>query len=278
MANAPRTFREFEQAGWEDASLINKYHEKLSLVTTQSVEALLDAADVRRGSKVLDVATGAGYNAAAAMGRGADAIGVDFSAAQVGLAQRIYPGGQFRLGDAEALPFTSNTFDAVVNGFGMCHLPNPDLALREAFRVLKPGGKVAFAVWDAPERTVGFGAIYAGIRAHGTMDIDLPSGPNFFLFSDPEYCISALKRAGFISATCGQAKQVWTMTDPDELFEVILNGSVRAAATLRAQNEDALNAIRQLTRDAVCSYKRGHLYEVPMPAVVAAGTKPQVDA
>lgn len=274
MTNAPRTFREFEHAGWENSTLINKYHEKLSVVTTQSVEALLNAADVRSGSKVLDVATGAGYNAAAAVNRGAEAIGIDFSAAQVALAKRTYPDGQFRLGDAEALPFAGDTFDAVVNGFGMCHLPNPDLALREAWRVLKPGGKIAFAVWDAPERTVGFGAIYAGIRAHGTMDTDLPAGPNFFLFSDPAYSTAALERAGFVSAACRQARQVWVMADPDELFEVILNGSVRAAATLRAQKAEALDAIRRFTRDAVCKYQRGDRYEVPMPAVVATGTKP----
>ena len=60
MASSGQAFREFEQAGWESASVVAKYHEHISSVTTQSVEALLDAADIRSGSRVLDVATGAG--------------------------------------------------------------------------------------------------------------------------------------------------------------------------------------------------------------------------
>ena len=71
MANSGQSFREFEQAGWEDSRVVAKYHEHLSGVTTQSVDALLDAAGVRNGSRVLHVATGAGYIAAAAALRGA---------------------------------------------------------------------------------------------------------------------------------------------------------------------------------------------------------------
>ena len=204
MANSDQSFREFEQAGWEDSSVITKYHEHLSGVTTQSIDALLDAAGVRTGSRVLDVATGAGYVAGAAAQRGADVIGIDFSAAQVRMARDRYPAIRFEQADAEALQFEPDTFDAVVNGFGMCHFPNPDVALREAFRVLKRGGRVAFTVWDTPERAVGFGAVYAAVRAHGSLDVGLPAGPNFFLFSDPEQSTTALRNAGFVSPSCRQ--------------------------------------------------------------------------
>ena len=125
MANSDRSFREFEQAGWENAGVVANYHEHLSGVTTQSVEALLDAAGIRGGSRVLDVATGAGYIAGAAAQRGADAIAIDFSAAQVRMARDRYPTVRFEQADAEALPFDPQSFDAVVNGFGMCHLPEP---------------------------------------------------------------------------------------------------------------------------------------------------------
>ena len=141
--------RDFEQAGWESTSVVAKYHEYISSVTTQSVEALLGAAGIRSGSRVLDVATGAGYIASAAAQRGADAIGIDFSAVQVQMARNRYPSVRFEQADAEALPFDPQSFDAVVNGFGMCHLPNPDIALREAFRVLKTGGRIALTYPNA---------------------------------------------------------------------------------------------------------------------------------
>src|SRR6185369_13355987 len=109
---------------------------------------------------VLDVACGGGQLAAAAAQRGADVVGIDFSATQVGLARSRHPGLRFEQADAAVLPFEAHTFDAVACAFGLCHFPEPDLALREAHRVLRHGGRIAFSVWDAPERTIGFGAVY----------------------------------------------------------------------------------------------------------------------
>jgi hypothetical protein len=71
-----------------------------------------------------------------------------------------------------------------------------------------------------------------------------------------------------------QVPQVWCIADPDELFEVITEGTVRAAATLRAQSPQARAAIRAALRDTVTAYKRGQYFEVPMPAVVATAAKP----
>jgi ubiquinone/menaquinone biosynthesis C-methylase UbiE len=274
MAGSDRSFREFEQAGWEDVDVVTNYHEHLSGVTKQSVDAMLDAAGIGSGLRVLDVATGAGYLAGAAALRGADVIGVDFSAAQIRMARENYPAVRFEQADAEALPFEAQSFDAVVNGFGMCHLPNHDVALREAFRLLKSGGRVAFTVWDIPERSVGFGAVYAAVRTYGSMEIGLPAGPNFFFFSDPAQSVQALVAAGFVSPSCRQVPQVWSVSDPDEVFEGIAEGSVRAAATIRAQTPAAKESIKAAMRDTVSAYKRGDLYEVPMPAALATAVKP----
>ena len=65
------TFREFEQAGWSDNSTAHAYHEYVGQVTVGCIPDLLDAAGLKRGDKVLDVACGAGYVAAAAHDRGA---------------------------------------------------------------------------------------------------------------------------------------------------------------------------------------------------------------
>lgn len=273
MADPSQSFRDFERAGWEDARVVELYEQHLSRITTQSIGALLDAAGVRSRTRTLDVGTGPGYVAGAAAERGADAVGIDFSAALVEAARNRYPAIRFEQADAEDLPFESGTFDAVVNGFGICHVPRPDVALREAFRVLRHEGRIAFTVFDAPERAVAFGAVYAAVRAHGTVDVGLPAGPNYFLFSDPEYSRKVLLEVGFASPTFRHVPQVWRVTDPDQVFEIIDQGSVRAAATLRAQSTAARAAIKASIRETIFAYKNGDYFDIPAPAVLAAAIK-----
>lgn len=268
-----QSFHDFEHAAWEQPALAIKYHEHMSAVTTQSVDALLDGAAVSKDSRVLDVATGAGYVAGAAAQRGADPIGVDFSDTQIRLARARYPTIFFEQADAEALPFDTESFDAVVIAFGLCHLSDPDAALREAFRVLKRGGRVAFTVWDTPDRAVGVGVVYAAVRAHGSLDVGLPPGPNFFLFSDREQSLKSLTAAGFDSPTFQQVPQTWRMAHPDNLYSMLIESTARASAVLRAQSPAAREAIRTTIRETVAKYQQGDGYAVPMPAVLATGMK-----
>ena len=129
-------------------------------------------------------------------------------------------------------------------------------------------------MWAPPERAVVFGSLYAAIRAHGTMDVGLPVGPSFFMFSEPTECTRALRAAGFTTPSFREVPQVWRVEDPDELFEVIARGTVRARATLRAQTPAARSAIQAAMREVVSAYGVGDFYEVPAPAVLAAGLKP----
>jgi SAM-dependent methyltransferase len=272
MAEPDTSFRDFEHQGWSAQDVVTEYHDHLSPLTTQAVEAVLAAAGVRRGTRVVDVATGPGYAAAAATEHGAEVVGVDFSATQLALARRHYPTLEFREGDAGALPFPEGGFDAVISNFGMPHFPDPDAFLREAFRVLRSGGRVAFSAW-APE-CIGFGMFYSAVQAHGRMDVSLPPGPNFFLFGDPAQCERSLDAAGFRSVTVTKTPLIWRVASPDEPFKVIMKGSVRAAALLRAQTPEALAAIRDAVRQAVGAYARNGAFELPMPVIVATAEKP----
>jgi ubiquinone/menaquinone biosynthesis C-methylase UbiE len=269
----PGAFRDFEHAGW--TSNVSEYEAAFARITSQAIGPLLDAVHLRHGARVLDVATGPGYVAAAAAERGATAVGVDFSASMVARARTIYPTVEFQEGDAEAISFPDSSFDAVVMNFGMLHLARPEQAMTEAARVLKPGGAFAFTVWAKPEEAVGFGIILKAIQSHGNPGVQLPQGPSFFRFSDPAECDRTLRETGFLNVRVTSVPQVWRFNAPDELFDAIYNGGVRIKAILRAQSSEALEAIRTAAGEAAKNFTEQGAIELPMPAILASAVKPR---
>lgn len=263
----PAAFRRFEHIGWQE--IATRYHSGFAAVTTQSTIALLDAARVSKGIPALDVACGPGYVTAAAAARGATATGVDFSSEMVQEARTRHPGLDFREGDAEELAFGGSEFGAVVSNFGILHLGRPEKAIQEAYRVLRPGGRFAFTVWDTADKALAFGIMIGAIQKYGDMNVAIPPGPPFFRFSDPEESKRVLLAAGFRNPVVTQVPQVWRLESPDALFEVMYHGSVRNAALLRAQKPDVLEAVRTEIRRGV----EQHRLELPMPSVLAAADK-----
>jgi SAM-dependent methyltransferase len=275
MTSDAAAFREFEHAGWE--SVVDGYNEAFSSLTCQAIGPLLNAVGAAPGVRLLDLASGPGYVAAAAVERGSSVVGLDFSAAMVASAQQRYPAVEFREGDAEALPFGPDSFAAVVMNFGLLHLGRPEQALAEANRVLRPGGRMAFTVWANPEQAVGHGIALRAIEDHGDLNVPLPPGPSFFRFSAPEECSRVLHEAGFISPHVMQVPQVWRLPSPDALFHIYKDCSVRMAGVLRAQTTEALHTIRAAMREAVAAYTKHGVVELPMPAVLAWALKASKD-
>ena len=268
----PHSFRQFEHSGWQ--GIPQQYHQAFGELTAQSIEPLLDGAGVKKGIRVVDVATGPGYVAAAAAQRGATVIGIDFSAAMIAEAQRRNPGVEFREGDAEQLPFGDGLFDAAVMNFGILHLERPDQALAEACRVLCRGGRFGFTVWAKPEEAVGFGIVLRSIAKHGDSNVALPEGPPFFRFSEPAECVRALLAAGFESPKVVKVPQVWRLPSVDSLFKFMRESTVRTAGLLRAQKPEVLEKIREAMRQELEQYQKGKAVELPMPAILASAIKP----
>src|SRR5262249_17350832 len=133
----PDSFRQFEHSGWQN--IPQQYHQAFGELTAQSIESLLDAAAVKKGTKAIDIATGPGYVAAAAAKRGATVIGIDFSPTMIAEAQKRNPDIEFREGDAEQLPLGNDLVDAAVVNFGIVHLTRPGPGLAGACRVVRSG-------------------------------------------------------------------------------------------------------------------------------------------
>ena len=267
--SAERDFHHFEQAGWERAA--DAYGDAFGSLTSQTIPALLKAAGVSRGTRLLDVASGPGYVAVAAAALGASVVGIDFSSEMIALATRQHPGLEFVEGDAESLAFPDRSFDAVAINFGVLHLARPDAALAEAHRVLRPGGRCAFTVWAAPDTSIGFGIVLKAIEAHGSLDVPLPPGPPFFRFADAAESARSMADAGFVDTRVEKVPLVWRFPNGEALFEAFLHGAVRTAALLRGQTTDALDKIRRAIRDGAEKYRRGGGIELPMAAVLSSG-------
>ena len=130
----------------------------------QWVPPLMAAAEIRAGQRVLDVACGTGVAtlaAAGAVGPSGAAVGIDLNAGMIAVARGKAPDLEWYEGAAEALPFDDASFDAVMSQFGLMFFADQSMALREMWRVLRPAGRLAVAVWGSLEQTPG----YAGVTA-----------------------------------------------------------------------------------------------------------------
>lgn len=121
-----------------------------------------DAAGIAAGQRVLDVACGTGVLARAVAERSGPAgavVGLDVNEDMLAVARHKAPDIVWRLGAAEELPFEDASFDAVVSQFGLMFFTDRRGAIREMVRVLRPGGRLAVAVWDSLDNTPGYAAL-----------------------------------------------------------------------------------------------------------------------
>jgi ubiquinone/menaquinone biosynthesis C-methylase UbiE len=182
-----------------------------------------DAARLEPGQKVLDVACGTGVLArevAPRVAPGGSVVGLDRNEGMLAVARRVAPAVEWRPGMAEALPFPDRAFDAVVSQFGLMFFEDRVAALREMWRVLRPGGRLAVAVWDVLDHSPGYAAMVRLLRRlFGDRVADQLRAP--FALGDPEALRSLFAEAGIpgvaIRTSDGTARfpslEAWVRTD-----------------------------------------------------------------
>ncbi|HUB12741.1 MAG TPA: methyltransferase domain-containing protein [Acetobacteraceae bacterium] len=267
----PEAIRAFEHARWEQAAPV--FDASVATATGQFVEALLDAGGVREGMRVLDVACGSGVAAAEAAERGAIPSGVDFSPAMLAVARATHPGLEFHPGDAEALPCTDATFDAVVANFGIHHVPRPEVALAESFHALAQGGRIAVSFWATPEHNIAWKLLLDAVKRHGdaaTTGAPPPGGG----FGSVQQILEALRGAGFESLRAQFERRVWRHANGASLVAALRAGTARMAAQIEAQSPAALRAVIADIDTNAAAWRDGEGLALPIVAVIASGSKP----
>src|SRR5256886_4869537 len=266
-------FTKFEHEGWQRVA--DKYDSTWSSSTRQFIPPLLDAAAVSGKMSILDVGCGPGYVSAAAAERGATPIGLDFSGEMIAIAKKMFPGIEFRQGDAQNLPFADASFDRVVANFALLHLANPERAMTEAKRVLKSGGRFAFTTWAKISENPFVKLVDDAIQAHADLDVDLPPGPPFYLFENAAGFREALVRAGFDggSMTFKVHQIEWNVPSAQFIFDAETKAGVRTAGLLARQTPQALEKIQSAIEKSVQPYAKGNGFAIPKAAYVVAASK-----
>lgn len=262
--NDPDQVTRFEQETWQRCA--STYVDGFGALVGESIPALLDAAGVTNGVRVLDIGTGPGLVAGAVRDRGGDAIGIDFAEPMVREARARYPDIEFRQGNAESLPFQDSEFDAVVANFVLHHLARPEKVLAEARRVLRDSGQVAMTVWSDLSKLEGFGLFFAAIEQHADPEA-LPHGPLFGI-ADFDTLDNILRAAGFKDTSVTGLDVSWNITSIDTFVEVF-----HAWAGMDAYPRPVRESIEQTIREKAHSLAPDGNLTLPNPAILLRGTK-----
>jgi SAM-dependent methyltransferase len=261
-------FARLERDAWTDPAVADAYDRLWAAFVAPSIPRLLDAALVGPGDRILDVATGPGPVSRGALARGADPVALDFSLPMLRKGDPHVP--RIRA-DAARLPVRSGTFDRVVSNLGLLHFPDPEGALREAARAVRPGGVVAFAVWG-PAATA-LTIVPSSIQALG---IAPPShaAPGFFRFGEPGAFEVAMRNAGLLPLPTEHIEWAGTIPEPEVFWGMFHDGSARTRASILALGTDDRERLHAEVLRRVREFRVGTAFEVPTSVVVGRGRRP----
>jgi SAM-dependent methyltransferase len=210
-------------------------------------EAVLDAARVGKGTRLLDAGCGSGGASVLAAERGADVSGLDASGPLIEVAREQVPDADFRVGEMEELPYGDGAFDAVVAISSLQYTEDKQRALGELVRVCTSGGRVVVAMFDSPDK-LDFAPVFAALagllpaRTHGNEAIDL---------AQPGVLEELIEEAGMTLDATGSRRCVFQWPDFETLWRAMVAGGP-IQAVMRAVDP---GKVQVAIRDAVQPYR-----------------------
>jgi SAM-dependent methyltransferase len=242
---------------------------------------LVQALEPQPGQRLLELAAGlgdAGFLAAELVGPAGVVICSDqaqamLDAARARAAELGISNVEFRVLDAEWIDLPLATVDAVLCRFGYMLTADPGAALRETRRVLRPGGRVALAVWDAIERNPW--ALLPGsvLRERGLGSPPTPGAPGPFALADAERLRELLAQAGFQEIRLEAVQLEGAHPDFAAFWETALDLSRSFHDAVLSQSEAQIAEIRSSVAERLGPYTgAGGAIDVPGRALVAVAT------
>jgi SAM-dependent methyltransferase len=264
-------FDAYERRLW--AGRAGAYERGFARLTAHTAGPLLDAAGVEAGTRLLDVGTGPGVVAGAAVARGAQVTAVDAEPSMAEAAARNVPGLDVRVAVLPDLPLNDGEFDAVTGNFIINLVADPAAALTELARVLRVGGRLALTCWNNPPAPVQSIAADAIEAAGVPWPDDIPVPP-FREYSSPGAFEALLDGTGFVEAMARRVNWEYRV-DPEEWWaEVYLSGVGSTGLVIGRQDSATVARIKaEYDRLAARYGVDDGQVALPAAAILASGTR-----
>lgn len=234
--------------------------------------ALLAAASLEEGERVLDVACGTGlltFEAARLVGTAGQVVGTDISGRMIDTARRVAPPGvSFQRMDAQKLGLAAASFDAVLCSLGLMYVPDAAAAVNEMLRVLRPGGRVALAVWGERSQC-GWAPVFEIVAAEVSSDVC----PLFFRLGQRDQLADLCAQAGLEVFDHRRLRSTLVYANANQACDAAFVGGPVALAWSRFNEETRLRVCQHYA-SAIEPWRHPNGYRIPGEFVVVAARKP----
>ena len=244
-----------------------------------ATEALLHALRIAEGETVVELGAGTGElsrRIAGIVGPGR-VVASDVADGMVGLLSGTCAGlgnVEVRRLDATDVDLPDGSADAVVFRMGLMLLTEPDVALREIRRVLRPGGRAGIVVWAAPEHNPWMVAVGMAAMMHGLASVP-PVAPGMpFSLAEPSKLRGLLVDAGFVDVAIQEVETPSTYADAREHFDTVTALACPLGAAISAAPPEQVAAMRATAAEVVGRYRTDAGLVVPGRTLVAVASVP----
>ena len=269
-----RLQRRIQRYGWDLAAV--DYESLWQARLAEAQDALLALASPAVGERVLDIACGTGlvsFGAARAVGPNGHVLGIDLSDRMINAAERRARDLKisnciFSRMDAETLALPDASIDVALCALGLMYMPDPEQALREMYRVLRPGGRVSLAVWGERSKC-GWSAIFPIVDDEVASEVC----PLFFRLGEQDTLARLCADAKFGDVRHRRITTTLAFADANEACDAAFVGGPVALAWSRFDNEVRAR-VRARYLNAIESWRHGHGYRIPGEFVIAGAVAP----
>lgn len=267
-----------QRYGWDRAAPSYELAWKQALAPATA--AVLDAAKLRPGERVLDVACGSGLLTRAAWdavgSNGGEVVGTDISELMLAQAAERSPECRFVRADAQQLDqfVPIGHFDVVLCGLGLMYMPDPEAALVTMARCLCPGGRMAVSVWGE-RRACGWAEIFPIVDSQVRSEVC----PMFFRVGTGTTLEVALREAGLVDVHLGNPPTTLHYLDADAACDAAFLSGPVALAYSRFDEATRLS-VRAEYLASIERWRHGEQFDIPGTFVIGYGQRPEafVDA